>query len=315
MSQLAAARRRLHSIRSLIRQGEPFSAVQVLREAVSIVFSEPLMKSEKREFQRMISDASYYIVCDQHIRKLAPELELAYVPGRERVFLAKVDMLLEKIDEKVHEDAQEAARLLLEDKMRQDMELGRQMLDAGLMDDARGVFAELAREHQNCGKLLHDIGGSFLRAGAYADAVCYLEEALKLEPGSLPVSSSLAVALRRMGRYAEAERVYLEALREGNGAPHLLFNLGRLYVDWKKWDRAVKAAQCALRLEPGFSEARRLLEYSERERERERERDAARKQLGLAQIGVHGGNGTDEIVRREQKLNAPLPCADENVFP
>ena len=267
MSQLAAARRRLHSIRSLIRQGEPFSAVQVLREAVSIVFSEPLMKSEKREFQRMISDASYYIVCDQHIRKLAPELELAYVPGRERVFLAKVDMLLEKIDEKVHEDAQEAARLLLEDKMRQDMELGRQMLDAGLMDDARGVFAELAREHQNCGKLLHDIGGSFLRAGAYADAVCYLEEALKLEPGSLPVSSSLAVALRRMGRYAEAERVYLEALREGNGAPHLLFNLGRLYVDWKKWDRAVKAAQCALRLEPGFSEARRLLEYSERERE------------------------------------------------
>lgn len=109
------------------------------------------------------------------------------------------------------------------------------------------------------------LAGSFLRAGAYADAVCYLEEALKLEPGSLPVSSSLAVALRRMGRYAEAERVYLEALREGNGAPHLLFNLGRLYVDWKKWDRAVKAAQCTLRLEPGFSEARRLLEYSERE--------------------------------------------------
>ena len=51
------------------------------------------------------------------------------------------------------------------------------------------------------------------------------------------------------------------------------------------------------------------------EGQRERERDAARKQLGLAQIGVHGGNGTDEIVRREQKLNAPLPCADENAFP
>ena len=47
----------------------------------------------------------------------------------------------------------------------------------------------------------------------------------------------------------------------------------------------------------------------------DRDRDAARKQLGLAQIGVHGGNGTDEIVRREQKLNAPLPCADENAFP
>ena len=34
------------------------------------------------------------------------------MPGRERVFLAQVDMRLEKIDEKVHEDAQEAARLL-----------------------------------------------------------------------------------------------------------------------------------------------------------------------------------------------------------
>ena len=94
MSQLAAARRRLHSIRSLIRQGEPFSAVQVLREAMGAAVRETLVKAERGEFEGLRSDASYYIVCDQHIRKLAPELELAYVPGRERVFLAKVDMLL-----------------------------------------------------------------------------------------------------------------------------------------------------------------------------------------------------------------------------
>ena len=44
--------------------------------------------------------------------------------------------------------------------------------------------------------------------------------------------------------------------------------MGRLYVDWKKWDKAVKAAQGALQLDPDFAEARKLMAYAEKMRDR-----------------------------------------------
>ena len=97
MSQLATARRQLNSIKSLIRQEKFLSAVQTLREAVITVFREPLMKAEKEEFERLISDASYHIVCDPHVRKSAA-LDLKYVPGKEREFLDGLNMLLETFD-------------------------------------------------------------------------------------------------------------------------------------------------------------------------------------------------------------------------
>jgi uncharacterized protein HemY len=45
--------------------------------------------------------------------------------------------------------------------------------------------------------------------------------------------------------------------------PSLYFNIGRLYVDWKKWGKAIKAAKAALRLKPDFIAAQKLLAYAE----------------------------------------------------
>lgn len=135
MSQLATARRQLSSIKSLIRQEKFLSAVQTLRDAVITVFREPLMKAEKEEFERLISDASYHIVCDPHVRKAAA-LELKYVPGKEREFLDGLNMLLETFDGQFQDEARESARLL-EEKRRQELERGQQKLDAGQVDAAR----------------------------------------------------------------------------------------------------------------------------------------------------------------------------------
>lgn len=209
MSQLATARRQLSSIKSLIRQEKFLSAVQTLRDAVITVFREPLMKAEKEEFERLISDASYHIVCDPHVRKAAA-LELKYVPGKEREFLDGLNMLLETFDGQFQDEARESARLL-EEKRRQELERGQQKLDAGQVDAARAVFSILARENQENYELRVDIGERFLRAGEYEDAVQYLGEALEGMPGAAHIYNSLAVAQRRMGRYADAEQSYIKA--------------------------------------------------------------------------------------------------------
>ena len=265
MSQLAPARRQLSSIKSLIRQEKFLSAVQTLRDAVITVFREPLMKAEKEEFERLISDASYHIVCAPHVRKAAA-LELKYVPGKEREFLDGLNMLLETFDGQFQDGARESPPLL--EEKRQELERGQQKLDAGQVDAARAVFSILARENQENYELRVDIGERFLRAGEYEDAVQYLGEALEGMPGAAHISNILSVAQRRMGRYADAEQSYIKAAQGGYRDSHLFFNMGRLYVDWKKWDKAVKAAQGALQLDPDFAEARKLMAYAEKMRDR-----------------------------------------------
>ena len=130
------------------------------------------------------------------------------------------------------------------------------------------MFSILARENQENYELRVDIGERFLRAGEYEDAVQYLGEALEGMPGAAHIYNSLAVAQRRMGRYADAEQSYIKAAQGGYRDSHLFFNMGRLYVDWKKWDKAVKAAQGALQLDPDFAEARKLMAYAEKMRDR-----------------------------------------------
>ncbi len=266
MSQLATARRQLSSIKSIIRQEKFFSAVQTLRDAVITVFREPLMKAEKEEFERLISDAAYHIVCDPHVRKSAA-LELKYEPGKEREFLDGLNMLLETFDGQFQDDAQESIRQL-EEKRRQGLERGQQKLDAGQIDGARAVFSVLVRENQENHELKADIGERFLRAGEYSDAVQYLGDALEGMPGAAHIYNSLAMAQRKMGQYAEAEQSYIKAGVGGYKDSHLFFNLGRLYIDWKKWDKAVQAAQGALQLDPNFVEARKLMAYATKMRDR-----------------------------------------------
>ena len=87
-------------------------------------------------------------------------------------------------------------------------------------------------------------------------------------PGAAHIYNSLAVAQRKMGKYAEAEQSYIKAAKGGYKDSHLFFNMGRLYVDWKKWDKAVKAAQGALQMDPDFTEARKLMAYAEKMRDR-----------------------------------------------
>ena len=213
MSQLATARRQLNSIKSLIRQEKFLSAVQTLREAVITVFREPLMKAEKEEFERLISDASYHIVCDPHVRKSAA-LDLKYVPGKEREFLDGLNMLLETFDGQFQDDARESARQM-EEKRQQELERGQQKLDAGQWTPPAPCFPCWFGKIRIIMISASDIGERFLRAGEYEDAVHYFGEALEGMPGAAHIYNSLAVAQRKMGKYAEAEQSYIKAAQSG----------------------------------------------------------------------------------------------------
>ena len=68
--------------------------------------------------------------------------------------------------------------------------------------------------------------------------------------------------LRKLRKFDIAEKYFMRATEFAKSDPNLYFNLGRLYIDWARWDKAEKASRLALRLSPGFVEARKLLNYA-----------------------------------------------------
>ena len=262
MSQLANARRQVTSIRSLIRQKKYMPAIQALHDTVLTVLKTPLMKSERDEFERMIDDATYHIMNEETIRRSAA-LQIKYTPGQEKELLESLRMLLEAFQENFQQQAEDALRLNAEFRQKQ-LDKGQALLDAGNFDEARKVFDSLANDNKQDSELYADIGERFLKAVQYADAARYLGDAIAMSPDSAHLYNSLAMAHRKLGEYAQAEQCYLKAAKGGYKDSHLFFNMGRLYIDWQMWEKAIKAGKGALTLDPDFAEARKLMNYAER---------------------------------------------------
>lgn len=262
MSDLAKARRQVTSVRTLMRQGKHLPAIQALYDTVLAMIKNPLMKSERDEFERMVTDATYHIMGDNVVRTSAA-LEISYTPGQERELLDGLRILLEAFQGHMQQEAADGIRRVTE-RRAMEVERGQALLDAEDFDGARGIFAAISSEAGHDGTMRADIGERFLKARQYADAAVYLGAAIELSPESIHLYNSLAMAQRKLGNYADAEQCYLKAAQAGARDPHLLFNMGRLYLDWEKWEKACKAAQGALTIEPSFEEARKLMVYAEK---------------------------------------------------
>jgi len=262
MADLAQVRRQANAIRSHMRQGKYVPAIQALYDTVLAMLKTPLMKSEREEFERLISDGTHYIMADQTVRRTAA-LELNYKAGQERELLEKLHMMLEVFQDHMHQEAADIIRMVKE-KRERELARAQALLDAARIEEARVAFASISSEAHDDAEVRADIGERFLRAKYYKDAADYLGEAIAMMPEAVHLYNSLAMAQRKVGMYAEAEQCYLKAAQYGARDSHLLFNMGRLYLDWEKWDKAVKAAQGALMLDEHFEEARKLKAYAEK---------------------------------------------------
>ncbi|GHV51949.1 hypothetical protein FACS1894168_4150 [Deltaproteobacteria bacterium] len=102
------------------------------------------------------------------------------------------------------------------------------------------------------------------KAGLYEDAAGYLASAVEINPQALNLYNHLAIALRKLGRFDVAEGYYMKALPMAPNDPYLLFNIGRLYLEWSKWDKAAEFGEKALKAQPDFAEANKLVLFAQK---------------------------------------------------
>ena len=258
--QLTKARSQINQVKSLLKQDKFFPAANALYEAVSIVLRNPLMKQEREEFERLIEDAVYSLDGNSEFRKQIP-LKLEYKPGNEKELL----MVLQECLNSLQNDAVAEAKVKLEElekKKQASLHKGQLQLDNNEFEDARDTFRSLVEEFSDDPDLKADIGDRFLKAGLYEDAFAYISEALKDKPESLYLYNRIAISLRKLHKYETAEQYYMKALEHIKADPNLFFNIGRLYVDWQKWDKVVEWAQKAVDLSPEFEEAQKMLRFA-----------------------------------------------------
>lgn len=263
MSQeLTSIRRTLTRVSSDLKQNRLLPAANAVQAAARAMIRMSLLKNEQEELSRIIADACGLLQNNKELRKIFP-LAITYVPKEEAQLVETLNELIVILQTEASAQAQDGLAALLE-RQRSQLEKGQQELDAGQHDATRITFKDLSQEFSEDGELITEIGEKFLQAGLFEDAAFYLQDASAILPRSAHILNSLGIALRRLKRFDVAEEKFQEALEFEKNDPNLYFNLGRLYLETKRWGDCMACAQEALNLEPSFTQATQMVSYCNR---------------------------------------------------
>jgi Flp pilus assembly protein TadD/SAM-dependent methyltransferase len=128
--------------------------------------------------------------------------------------------------------------------------------EQGRLDQAeqcyRAILSDADRNHVGA---LHNLGILCLQRHDYDNAVVFTREAVRQQPDLSTAHGTLAIALKHLGRLAEAERCCREALRldPGYAEAHNIF--GDLLIGLGRFAEAENSFREALRLMPDYTEA------------------------------------------------------------
>ncbi|WP_147822089.1 tetratricopeptide repeat protein [Salidesulfovibrio onnuriiensis] len=259
-NELIQARKKLTSVGSLLKKGKYMPAAQAAHDGTLAMLRQTLMKAERSEFEDMLRKVAYNLNSDKKLRQVYP-LVISYDPGKEKEFLEAMKELLRLLQEKMNEDAQ-VDIAAIEARRTDSLLKGQEFLDQGEFDKAKGIFDKLISEFGGDVDLKADIADRYLNAERYQDAFNLLDDALRDDPNALFLYNRIGIVLRKMKDFETAEKYYLKALTITDSDEYLLFNMGRLYYDWKKWPKMAKAAEHALDINPKFKEAAKMLAFA-----------------------------------------------------
>ncbi len=260
-TDISKVRKGLTQVTISMKQNKPVVAVMAALDGVNLLISTPLMKSERVEISQLIDNALSQISVDPLVRELFP-LQLSLVPEQERELANNLRDLITALTENVQ---QEAHKALSEKEAKKKATFDRAVLELETnTTKALATFSTLSREYPKEAILWGNIGEALLKAKLYEEAVHYLSEALDLKPDMLAFYNIIGIALRKLEQFSTAETYFLRASKYLRNDPNLYFNIGRLYIDWQKWNKARSAALAALKLNPDFEEAKKLLSFAEK---------------------------------------------------
>jgi len=125
--------------------------------------------------------------------------------------------------------------------------------------EAMGRAYKAVGQPKQAEESLHKAAEIYMSSERDENAEEILNEILELRPETVNVYNSLGVLCRRKGDYPTALKHYEKALKIHPKEPNIFYNIGRIHIDMKNPDKAEPYFRTALRLDPGFKDARQVL--------------------------------------------------------
>ncbi|MDX9786601.1 MAG: tetratricopeptide repeat protein [Desulfobacterales bacterium] len=124
------------------------------------------------------------------------------------------------------------------------------------------AYQKLGRK-QDAEKALQKAADIYMTKEKMQDAEEILTEIMEINPDTVNVYNSLGVLYRKKGDYLTALKHYQKALKIHPDTPHIYYNMGRLHLDLNDPGKAKRFFADAVKLDPGFKEAREVLDAIE----------------------------------------------------
>lgn len=255
-ADILKTKKQLVEVNMLLKQGKLLAAVANLHEAVGFILKAQLMKHEMQDLTEALDKAAYLLSNDRSLQKIYP-LQVSYKPGEERELHSSLYALLEFLQDNLAEEVQAHLAAKVDQRNKQ-LALARQLLQSGETAKAQQICNRLIDTARTDTELKITIADIFLEFGKYDEALDYLKAAYQDNPESAHIFNKLGMVLRKSGRLEEAERFYIQALERQTKDEVIYFNLGRVYLDMKRWKNAIAAADRALAINAEFTEARKM---------------------------------------------------------
>ncbi|MCL1916150.1 MAG: hypothetical protein FWG17_05550 [Desulfovibrionaceae bacterium] len=256
------ARRKIHHVHTLLRQNSVVNAVESLHSGLQDMLGEPLLKSERKEFERMLDEAVQEVMSDQKVKDFF-QAPVNYQPGKEHELLAHLRTLMESMVALAADEAEKEIKRQ-ETLKRDQLAEGVAALVDKRKDRAEEIFNTLAKEYEEDAALMVNIAEAYEQLSHLDEALVYLEKAVQLDAASAYLHNKCGILHRKKRNFASAEKFFHKALSITPDNPNIYFNSGRLYVDWEKWAETYEHAKKALELQPDFHEAHMMAEYAQK---------------------------------------------------
>jgi len=127
------------------------------------------------------------------------------------------------------------------------------------LKEAMGLFNKAADTLPKDTEIRTRIGDTLSQAGFLAESEKFYQRALELDPELAHVYNRLGIAYRRQGKFKLALNLYAKALAFHPQDENLHYNMARCYFDMRNFHKASEELLTALKVNPNFSEAQRLL--------------------------------------------------------
>lgn len=261
-SDFTQARQQAMDVKALLRDGQLQQAISSAAQALQAVYASPLSKGEVADLRRILEKVVYMLNFDPAFRKVCPE-GILYAQGEEKRLVQELESF-EARAQGAREAMLAAERAAGEEKRREILDKGRELLDSGEAKKAVIFLRKSAKEHAHDPDFIMNLGQLLFGAKLFSEAYDIYELAYKVRSEDVVLLNLMGSCLRQIGKFDFASRLFSQALDMDPENHALLFNAARNAIDGHKWQQAYDLLKAALAVKPDFEQAQKALKAVER---------------------------------------------------